>query len=165
VSALAAIPCTSLLLATLLGVPSLAMGLLAIRLTPQAVVEPELYAVAEEIPVHTAGHRSLVLTDCDTGSVLPGLRGLRVFAGHFSLTKDFESKQRQLQRAGFDVTDLPTNANQIRAELDTLLSAVTPDYALVDVRSLAAASELKARGWTTARTNARWLCLRAPSSP
>jgi hypothetical protein len=43
----------------------------------------------------------VVLTDCDTGVLLPGLGGARVFCGHWALTDDNRSKIALLSRMGF----------------------------------------------------------------
>jgi hypothetical protein len=42
-----------------------------------------------------------VLTDCDTGVMLPGLGGARVFCGHWALTDDNRPKIVLLSRLGF----------------------------------------------------------------
>ncbi|MEN6405541.1 MAG: hypothetical protein ABFC77_03620 [Thermoguttaceae bacterium] len=41
-----------------------------------------------------------LLTDAITGNRLPGLRGVRVWAGHWSLTPKYRDKARQLEEAG-----------------------------------------------------------------
>lgn len=152
-------------LGCLLGGPSLAMVLLAIRLTPQATIEPELLALAQQIPLQTSGHRTVVLADSRIGAMLPGLRGLRVYAGHFSLTNDFEAKVARLQRAGFDAAALPAAPADIRSALAQLLPRIAADAALLDVRCTTAIEALRQQGWQIAAANARWVWLRPPRPP
>jgi hypothetical protein len=148
----------------LLGVPSLCMGLLAIRLAPQAVVDPGLYALEQQIPSETNGHRTLVLSDTRVGAMLPGLRGLRVFAGHFSLTNDFEAKQVRLQQAGIDAEVPPINAAGVRSSLTRLLAELAPDDALLDVRCTIALGVMRELGWKVADSNSHWVWLRPRSA-
>jgi hypothetical protein len=151
-------------LGCLLGGPSLYLSLLAIRLSPQAVIEPELYALAQKIPVQSGGHRTLVLTDTHVGAVLPGLEGHRVYAGHFSLTNDFEAKESRLQQAGIDPTALPLDAGQIRSSLTRLLPEIPADAALIDIRCTTALTLLSQLGWRVMAANDRWVWL-SPGHP
>jgi hypothetical protein len=146
----------------LLGGPSMYLSLLAIRLSPQAVVDPELYALAQRIPALTDGHRTTVLTDARVGNILPGLRGLRVYAGHSDLTNDFEAKEARLKQAGLDAQALPADPEGIRSSLTQLLSAIAVDDALLDVRCATALGALRQLGWQVASANPRWVWLRPP---
>jgi hypothetical protein len=51
-----------------------------------------------------------VLTDCDTGVLLPGLSGARVFCGHWALTDDNRQKIVLLSRLGFLEEGRPVQA-------------------------------------------------------
>jgi len=46
-----------------------------------------------------------VLCDTETGKILPGIGGVRVFAGHWALTPEFELKQEQLIAAGVEPSE------------------------------------------------------------
>lgn len=50
----------------------------------------------------TAGATAVVLCDFETAGLLPGLLGIRVFAGHWALTPDFAQRRDRLAQAGLD---------------------------------------------------------------
>lgn len=154
--------CAALSLAGLLGTPSMAMGLLAIRLSPATLIDPALNRIVGSIPAFTLGHRTVVLTDASTGGILPGWRGLRVYAGHFSLTHDFESKRAELAAAGFDPESPSTAPEKTAPLLTSIIEKAAPDYALVKSDYETVEATLRQLGWRRVSRNTGWELLRAP---
>ncbi len=63
-------------------------------------IDAEFRNEALAIPIPAAGDLPIVLTGCDEGLYLPGIAGVRVFAGHWSLTPEYKAKCRLLEAAG-----------------------------------------------------------------
>jgi hypothetical protein len=61
----------------------------------------ELFAVVQTVRGQASSPFPSVLTDCNTGVVLPGLGGTRVFCGHWALTDGNRPKIVLLSRIGF----------------------------------------------------------------
>jgi hypothetical protein len=64
-------------------------------------VSSELFQVIAAIRSDTICPSPAVLADCDTGVMLPGLSGYRVFCGHWSLTENNRQKIVLLAKLGF----------------------------------------------------------------
>jgi hypothetical protein len=67
-------------------------------------VDGSLYLAAKHAQDASAeaGAPAVVLCDYETGALLPGLLGIRVFAGHWALTPDFAKRRDRLAEAGLD---------------------------------------------------------------
>ncbi|MCC6414404.1 MAG: hypothetical protein IT582_00630 [Opitutaceae bacterium] len=159
-----AFACAALSLTGLLGTPSMAMGLLAIRLASATTIDPALNGIVDAIPAVTRGHRTVVLTDSLTGGVLPGWRGLRVYAGHFSLTHDFERKRDELAAAGFDLKAQTSSPQTITPLLTSIVKRAAPDYALVKTDYKTVGTALRHLGWQPVSRNSGWQLFRAPEA-
>ena len=153
----------SLLLAGLFGTPSLAMNLLQVQLNQQATLEPAFTRLAQRLPPETGDRPTVVLTDVSSGEILPGLIGVRVYAGHFSLTVNYDAKRAELRRAGLDPENQPTRDGSTRRKLQTVLDRVAPDYALLDARCVHALEELSSQRWEIVAIEDGWHLLRAPA--
>lgn len=99
--------------------------------------DSEMLTLARLAAQRTPGRPPLILTDCWTGSLLPGLTGARVYAGHWSLTVRYPEKLRELSAAGLEWTPLARSvvgpqppANPGRA-LDDLLARAPFDFVLL----------------------------------
>lgn len=156
--------CAALSLTGLLGTPSMAMGLLAIRLSPATTIDPALNGIVGSIPAVTRGHRTVVLTDSSTGGILPGWRGLRVYAGHFSLTHDFERKRDELAAAGFDRKAQTASPQTITPLLTSIIEKAVPDYALVKTDYENVVTALQQLGWQPVTRNSGWQLFQAPEA-
>jgi hypothetical protein len=64
-------------------------------------VSSELFQVIATIDRDTTLPSPAVLADCDTGVMLPGLSGYRVFCGHWALTENNRQKIVLLSKLGF----------------------------------------------------------------
>jgi hypothetical protein len=77
------------------------MMLNAVVLNRGMTAPSELFAVVQTVRSHASSPVASVLTDCDTGVLLPGLAGTRVFCGHWALTDGNRPKIVLLSRVGF----------------------------------------------------------------
>jgi hypothetical protein len=68
-------------------------------------VSSELFQVIAAIRSDTTSPSPAVLADCDTGVMLPGLSGYRVFCGHWALTENNRHKIVLLSKLGFLAED------------------------------------------------------------
>ena len=99
------------------------------------VLDSELLASASLLQHASTQHAGfgpvLVLANCTVGNLLPGLVGVRSFAGHFALTPDYLSKCAALERAGFGkalLGDLPVLPS--RDAYNALVKKMRPDFIL-----------------------------------
>lgn len=143
-----------------LGTPSLHLNLLAIRLSATKPVEAELSALMQWIPPQTGDRRTTVLTDTNTGLILPGWLGLRVFAGHWGLTHNFKTKEAQIRAAGLDPERQSPTTGNLRENLTQLLQEADVDYVIIDTRCEQALTILPSLHWDVWKANTRWVALR-----
>jgi hypothetical protein len=66
------------------------------------VYETEMLKAVKTIRARSLQEHPLVLSDVQAGVILPGLGGVRVYAGHLSMTPHYLTKTRNLVRAGFE---------------------------------------------------------------
>jgi hypothetical protein len=152
----------AIVVSALLGTWSLAQNLNDFLLRGPALIDAELVALAQKIPVDS-GQPPIVLTDAETGIVLPGLIGAGVWAGHWSLSLDHSTKVAQLKQAGLDPHETaPENPAVVAAALEAVLARAHFDYALLDNRCRSTRAALIARNWQLLEANPRWSLLRAP---
>lgn len=149
----------SVALAAAMGVPSLFLALQFIRLQPPAQVEAGLWTLARSLPV-SGKSPPVVLAGNAAGTILPGVVGARVWAGHFSLTDHYLEKSALLRAAGLDPDRLPS-ADAVRS-LDHVLARARFDFALLDDQCYEARTHLLACGWHSVRSEAGWALLAAP---
>ena len=72
----------------------------------------------------------VVLTDCSTASVLPGLAGARVYSGHWGLTPGFEGRCNELRFAGFE-EQLSPAIKFSETRLRDIVAKTKPDFVLI----------------------------------
>jgi hypothetical protein len=154
---------TGLALSALLGIASLFMNLNAIKLRGPALVDSELITLARRLPFVPGHPPPAVLTDAETGAILPGLVGARVWAGHWALTPQYQTKAARLRLAGLDPQTRPTDSTAAGPALAGILTDTRFDYALLDRRCAPAIASLAAHGWHSFAATARWNLLQAPS--
>lgn len=148
-------------IALLLGFPSFLLVIKRTLLLGPALVPADVVALASEIPA--AGSRPpLVLAGGPTAGVLPGLVGVRVWVGHWSLSPHYEQKIRLLERAGLDPGTPPKNPGDANLALGQVLGDAPFQYALLDRRCDQAIRELAGRGWTEVDRRPGQVLLRAP---
>lgn len=94
------IPALSLLVFLSLASPALEF-FKSIRPRDRVRLPSELFQAIESIRSDALAPLPIVLTDSETGKVLPGLGGFRVFCGHQGLTDHYVHKSRLLARLGF----------------------------------------------------------------
>lgn len=160
-----ALPLAGVGLLACAGVPSLGLELRAFSFSPQWF-DREILAAARIIRQESHENFPLVLTDSDTGNILPGLAGFRVFAGHVSLTYRFEEKSRILSAAGLHgESPLETRPLPRRPELlQSLVASQSFEFALVRNNNAPTLDELRALGWTLRFGGERWTVLASPSA-
>jgi hypothetical protein len=96
-----------------------------------AVAPSEFFQVVRTIRSNASSPFPSVLTDCETGVLLPGLGGSRVFCGHWALTDGNRPKIVLLSRLGFlpenesipsfsnvGEVDVQFRATQLRKQID-----------------------------------------------
>ncbi|MBI3184602.1 MAG: hypothetical protein HYZ28_20900 [Myxococcales bacterium] len=96
-------------------------------------MDGEILAAAGTISQAAPRRAVTVLTDTYTGELLPGVAGVRVFAGHVALTNDLERKHRQLLMAGLvpDAEIGDSKEEMFRPALEELVRAVGPSFILL----------------------------------
>jgi hypothetical protein len=104
--------------------------------------DTELLAAGRRIREFEGTRIPVVLTDPDAGSVLAGLLGERVYAGHWSLTLGYRKKSQELKRAGVDAS-AGSAASYDRSLLAELVRDSHADYVLLS-RSAPAAPSIAA---------------------
>ena len=138
---------------------TLCLDLNVIALNGPVLIDADFIALAHKIPVEDGQPPPTVLTDVETGSILPGLIGSRVWVGHWSLSPHFERKSAQLKLA----TRINSNDQTSSAiALNAVLADAHFDYALLQRQSRPVLTELSARGWTLLENSTRWSLLQAP---
>jgi hypothetical protein len=100
-------------------------------------IDGEVLAAGKRIRGLEGTSIPVVLTDPEAGSVLAGLFGERVYAGHWSLTPGFRRKTEQLKKAGVDPAS-SGDSSYDRALLAGLLRASRADYLLLSRNAPAA---------------------------
>jgi hypothetical protein len=123
------------------------------------LIEADLAQATAEI--RRVSHTPLptVLCDANTGSVLPGIAGFRVYAGHRALTADFASKSLRLTAAGFDPaqdTAGTFDPERSRVIFDTILETSRADFVLLNAEAPALRFALAHRNLRAAGTFGRW---------
>jgi hypothetical protein len=93
-------------------------------------VDREVLAAGQRIRDLEGTSIPVILTDPGAGAVLAGLFGERVYAGHWSLTRDFPRKSEQLKKAGVDPSG-PGNSGYDLALLTELIRNSGADYVLL----------------------------------
>ena len=151
-------------LGALFGIASLFMNLNALKLSGPALVDAELVAIAGHLAAVDRDSPPVVLTDVETGAVLPGLVGVRVWVGHWSLSNHYQAKVGRLRLAGLDPETRPTNAAGAARALNDILADTRFDYALIDRRCANALTVLTRHGWQLLERTGRWSLLQAPPS-
>jgi len=92
--------------------------------------DTEILAAAAVIRQETPHSIPVVLTDCSTAYLLPGLSAARVYAGHWGLTPDFDAKCSELAIAGFGEQPDPT-ASLNEDRLREIVAKTKPDFVLI----------------------------------
>jgi hypothetical protein len=124
------------------------------------IIEADLIQATTEI--RRLSHTTLptVLCDADTGSLLPGVAGFRVYAGHRALTVGFPDKKRQLTAAGFDsagaAQDTPTDVARRAPLFDEILATSRADFLLLNSEAPALGLALAHRNLRVAGSFGRW---------
>jgi hypothetical protein len=149
-------------LSALLGLASLFMNLQAMKLNGPCMVDSGLLALARQLPFVQGQPPPVVLSDAETGGLLPGLAGARVWVGHWSLSGHYAAKVARLQSAGLDPTRRAINPDEANNALDLILADTRFDYALIDRRCAQAINVLGTYGWHSLAVSARWNLLQAP---
>ena len=145
-----------------LGTPSLFLVITSIHLSGKNVIDPNLLSLARELPFAKGTPPPTVLTDAETGGVLPGLVGARVWAGHWSLTPNYYRRRKELQDAGLGPVDpLVAPSERLRA-LDRILGEAKFDFAILDRRCFQTEQELRRRGWREVKSTPTYDLLRSP---
>lgn len=154
----------ALLVGGLIGTGSLFLNLRSLRLKRPPPMDAGLWQAAAAIPKLTGSRVTTVLTDALTGNALPGLRGVRVWAGHLALTHRYAEKLEILRAAGID-PHCPSEPEVIGDRLQRLLAEVHFDYALLDRHCEESIGMLLRRGWAVVKSSHDWRVLRAPGEP
>ncbi len=96
------------------------------------LIDTEIVKATKIIRQHSPKTIPTILTDTETGSLLPGLAGIRVYAGHWALTDDWKNKMTELKSAGFrlEPTEEILGKNSIKSNLDKLLKKSDFDFIL-----------------------------------
>jgi hypothetical protein len=97
-------------------------------ITPEA--DTDLLAIAARLRALGPAGIPLVLTDCDSGLVLPAFARARVYSGHWGLTLDYAAKCHALAKAGLDPTEA-SGANE--ADFRALLAQTRPGFLVMRV--------------------------------
>lgn len=124
------------LLATLLAGPLTLLVIAREAILYPPLVDTDTVRLAEVLRKATGGARDLVLCDPQVGKVLPGLAGVRVYAGHWALTDEYTAKVGQLKAAGFP--GLPGSPSPRPSEgrsIGALIRATNPRWVVVDADS------------------------------
>jgi hypothetical protein len=103
-----------------------------LRRQPTHVIDMHLMQATAEIRKlsHTAS--PAVLCDINTGSLLPGMAGFRVYAGHWSLTPEFRLKAHKMMAAGLDsAVSIAIDAPSLTA-FDNILDGSQADFVLLN---------------------------------
>jgi hypothetical protein len=77
-----------------------------------------------------------VLTDAESGDLIPGLWGMRVYVGHWMLSPNYESKIKEIKAAGLEasVTQEPMRL-ETAVNFNHLLNKVNPEYVMIRTSS------------------------------
>lgn len=123
------------------------------------LIEADLVRAAANI--RTLSHNPLptVLCDVSSGSLLPGVAGFRVYAGHRTLTLGFADKSRKLAAAGFDPaqhTPTPFDPTRVGAAFDTILETSQADFVLLSTEAPALTFALAHTSLRPAGSFGRW---------
>jgi hypothetical protein len=150
----------SVTLGGLLGLPTFYMAINTIRLRSPAGLDAQMVTLARQLP-HTLGRPPvIVLTDGETGTILPGLFGVRVWVGHWSLSPHYKTKIARLREAGLDPQNLSADTATTHAALRDVVADAPFDYALLDRRCHGAIDWLRETGWENVSTTPDWVLLR-----
>ncbi len=158
-----------LVLLMLTAVPTLPVGLEYYRTTPDLVAlhryDPEIVSLWERASI-VLDRNKAVLCDTYTGNRLPPFLGCRVWAGHWSLTPDFEAKSDRLQRAGIIDGELGNSADtsDIAHEFASLWASAGCDYLLLKKDAPARAPAESAAALAIAAEGERWILFRRRES-
>lgn len=79
-------------------------------------IDSEIFGLQCAIRADSVAVTPTVLTDPETGSVLPGIAGFRIFSGHPSLTDSFDARNKVLMALGFDSMPLRVGETLSRGE-------------------------------------------------
>jgi len=157
------VPLVGLGLGALLGCASFYMAVNTITLNGSTLIESDLARLAGQLP-HISGNAPVtVLTDGDTGTILPGLVGARVWVGHWSLSPHYKEKIARLREAGLDPQHPPSDTAAAQVALDAILADSRFDYALFDHRCRGPIDWLSAHGWEPVSTTPTWVLLQPAS--
>lgn len=94
-------------------------------------VEPAFLAVGEQLRPASGRPTPTVLCELSAGAALPGVAGLRVVCGHWSLTDHYEERRQWLAEAGLEPDAPPHTASAQFTKLRALLGSEKCDYLLV----------------------------------
>jgi hypothetical protein len=95
--------------------------------------DAQLLRAARVARAQAPGGVPTLLADVEAGALLPGLSGVRVYAGHWALTPDFEAKRARLAEAGIIRAAAPGgggSAATLRA-LRELIASSRADFLLL----------------------------------
>ncbi|HTJ78566.1 MAG TPA: hypothetical protein VL357_06180 [Rariglobus sp.] len=150
----------------LIGIASFNLALNIIHLRGPVLIDSDMVALARKIPRQTSTNApAIVLTDGETGTILPGLIGARVWVGHWSLSPHYKAKISVLRQAGLDPEHPPLNEAAADAVLTHVLADSHFDYALLDRRCHRVIATLEKDQWHEVSITPRWVLLSSqPSS-
>jgi hypothetical protein len=94
-------------------------------------VDTDLLAAGSWIRKLEGVHIPVVLTSSDSGLVLAGVFGERVYAGHWSLTPGSDVKKAKLKKAGLEEDVSGDTKNYDRDLFEELVRDTKPDYILL----------------------------------
>ena len=130
------------------------------RRSESHLIEADLAQATAEIRRLSHTPLPTVLCDIKTGSLLPGVAGFRVYAGHRALTVEFADKSLKLTAAGFDPgQDISTAVDPKRsaAIFDTILDTSRADFVLLNTEAPALTFALAHRNLRAAGSFGRWV--------
>jgi hypothetical protein len=124
------------MIVALTGVLSPVFVHLTNRLTVPTI-DPEVVFAGERVRRDARIDMPTVLTDAESGDLIPGLWGMRVYVGHWMLSPNFETKVKEVEAAG--LTPLAQSERSLRLEtaenFDRLLNKVNPEYVMIRTSS------------------------------
>jgi hypothetical protein len=99
-----------------------------------------------------------VLTDAESGDLLPGLWGMRVYVGHWMLSPNYESKVKEIEAAGLvpPAQSEPSLRSETAENFDSLLNKMNPDYVMIRTSS-PLAQQLKISTTEVVYQGSRWI--------
>jgi hypothetical protein len=121
-------------------------------------IDPEIVFAGERVKQDTTTDMPTVLTDTESGDLLPGLWGMRVYVGHWMLSPNYESKVKELEAAGL----LPTTQSErslpseTAENFDRLLNKINPEYVMIRTSS-PLAQQLKRSTVEIIYQGSRWI--------